>query len=108
MTTLVRLRFIFLLFFFLPAFLPRARADWTAEWEKTVKAAKQEAMAVVYTFPGHERLFQEFQKKFREIRLVEVTVRGSERVTGILSERRAEKYIADLLILLQGLTFWLR
>ncbi|HEY2991146.1 MAG TPA: extracellular solute-binding protein [Candidatus Binatia bacterium] len=86
---------VFLYAIFLPA---AARADWKEEWEKTVKAAKQEGTVFIYTFPGHERLFQEFQKKFPDIKLVEVTVRGSERVTRILSERRAEKYIADLLI----------
>jgi iron(III) transport system substrate-binding protein len=75
-----------------------ARADWKDDWEKTVKAAKAEGSVVIYTFPGHERLFQEFQKKFPDIKLVEVTVRGSERVTRILSERRAEKYIGDLLM----------
>jgi hypothetical protein len=73
-----------------------ARADWKEEWEKTVKAAKQEGSVVIYTFPGQERLFQEFQKKFPDIRVVEVTVQGSERVNRILSERRAEKYVADL------------
>ena len=75
-----------------------ARADWKEEWEKTVKAAKQEGSVVIYTFPGQERLFQEFQKKFPDIRVIEVTVQGSERINRILSERRAEKYVADLLI----------
>lgn len=77
---------------------PPARADWKEDWEKTVKAARQEAAVVIYTFPGHERLFHEFQKKFPDVKLVEVTVRGSERVARILAERRAGKYIADLLI----------
>jgi iron(III) transport system substrate-binding protein len=97
--TLMRLRIGFILVLLFAILLPAAsRADWREDWEKTVKAAKQEGTVVVYTFPGHERLFQEFQKKFPDIKLVEVTVRGSDRVTRILSERRAEKYIADLLI----------
>jgi iron(III) transport system substrate-binding protein len=75
-----------------------ASADWKEDWEKTVGAAKQEGSVVIYTFPGQERLFQEFQKKFPGIKLVEVTVRGSERITRILSERRAEKYVPDFLI----------
>ena len=95
----MRLRIGFILVLLFAILLPAAsRADWRADWEKTIKAAKQEGTVVVYTFPGHERLFQEFQKKFPDIKLVEVTVRGSDRVTRILSERRAEKYIADLLI----------
>ncbi len=95
----MRLRVGFFLVLLFAIVLPSAaRSDWKEEWEKTLKAAKQEGTIVIYTFPGHERLFQEFQKKFPDIKLVEVTVRGSERVTRILSERRAEKYIADLLI----------
>lgn len=91
------IRFIFVLLFAisLPA---AARADWKEEWEKTVTAAKEEGRVVIYTFPGQERLFQEFQKKFPDIKLLEVTVRGSERVTRILSERRAGKYLPDLLM----------
>jgi iron(III) transport system substrate-binding protein len=77
---------------------PTIAADWTGEWDKTVKDAKREGTVVTYTFPGQERLFQEFQNKFPNIKFVEVTVRGSERVTRILSERRAGKYLADLLI----------
>jgi ABC-type Fe3+ transport system substrate-binding protein len=75
-----------------------ASADWKDDWEKSVRAAKQEGSVVVYTFPGHERLFQAFQKKFPDIKLVEVTVRGSDRVTRILAERRGGKYIADVLM----------
>ena len=73
-------------------------ADWKADWEKTIGAAKREGSVVIYTFPGNERLFQEFQKQFPEIKPIEVTVRGSERVTRTLSERRAGKDLADLLI----------
>ncbi len=79
-------------------FCTPASADWKDEWEKTLRAAKQDGSVVVYTFPGHEPLFQAFQKKFPDIKVVEVTVRGSDRVTRILSERRGGKYIADVLI----------
>jgi iron(III) transport system substrate-binding protein len=89
--------FIFIALF-LGYFPSLAAADWKDEWEKNLRAAKQEGAVVVYTFPGHERLFQAFEKKFPEIKLVEVTVRGSDRVTRILGERRAGKYIADVLI----------
>ena len=75
-----------------------ARANWKEDWEKAVKAAKPEGSVVIYTFPGLERLFQEFQKKFPEIKVVEVVVQGPERVNRIVSERRAGKYLADLLI----------
>ena len=84
-----------LLFFFLAR---SARADWKEEWEKSVRTAKQEGSVVVYTFPGHEPLFRAFQKKFPGIKVVEVTVRGSDRITRLLAERRGGKYIADVLI----------
>jgi len=75
-----------------------AASDGREEWEKVLRAAKQEGTLVLYTFPGQELVFQEFQKKFPDIKLVEVSVRGSERVTRIVSERRAGKYLADILI----------
>ena len=83
---------------FRPALAAHAGPDWREGWEKTLRAAKQEGRLVIYTFPGQELLFQEFQKNFPDIRLVEVSVRGSERVTRIMSERRAGKYLADILI----------
>jgi iron(III) transport system substrate-binding protein len=77
---------------------PRARADWKVDWDKSLRAAKQEGSLAVYTFPGHEPLFRAFQKKFPQLKVVEVTVRGSDRVARLLAERRAGKYIADILI----------
>jgi iron(III) transport system substrate-binding protein len=97
--TLVLLRIGLIFVFFFTIFLSAAvSADWNEDWKKTIGAAKQEGTVVIYTFPGNERLFQEFQKQFPEIKPIEVTVRGSERVTRILSERRAGKYLADLLM----------
>lgn len=75
-----------------------AAGDWREEWEKVLGTSKQEGRLVLYTFPGQELVFQEFQKNFPDIKLVEVSVRGSERVTRIVSERRAGKYLADILI----------
>jgi iron(III) transport system substrate-binding protein len=80
------------------AFPLMAVPDGRDEWEKVLRAGRQEGRVVLYTFPGQELVFQEFQKKFPDIKLVEVSVRGSERVTRILSERRAGKYLADILI----------
>src|ERR1700756_3436661 len=77
------------------AFPVIAASDGREEWEKVLRAGKQEGMLVLYTFPGQELVFQEFQKKFPDIKLVEVSVRGSERVARIVSERRAGKNIAD-------------
>jgi iron(III) transport system substrate-binding protein len=87
-----------LLLFVTTSFPIMAASDWREEWEKVLSAAKQESRLVIYTFPGQELVFQEFQKDFPEIKLVEVTVRGSERITRIVSERRAGKYLTDILI----------
>src|SRR5918995_793569 len=87
----------YLLLLAFPLRIPAAAAG-REEWGETARAAKQEGRVVVYTFPGQELLFQEFHKNFPDIRLVEVSVRGSERVTRIVSERRAGKYLADILI----------
>lgn len=89
---------LILLLFFTIFVCDAVSADWKEDWEKTNGAAKREGSVAIYTFPGNERLFQEFQKQFPEIKLIEVTVRGSERVTRIVSERRAGKYLVDILI----------
>jgi iron(III) transport system substrate-binding protein len=92
--------FIALVSLLLSSAAPAAHAgsDWRDEWEKILRAGKQEGSLTIYTFPGQELVFQDFQKSFPDIKVVEVTVRGSERVTRILSERRAGKYLADVLI----------
>jgi len=67
------------------------------EWAKIVQAAKKEGEVTVYTDASFEPLFQEFHKKFPEIRVTSVT---PERCGGqrIMAERRAEKYLADLYV----------
>ena len=93
-------RFITILAYFLHLAFPFpviAASDSREQWEKVLRAGKQEGRLVLYTFPGQELVFQEFQKIFPDIKLIEVSVRGSERVTRILSERRAGKYLADIL-----------
>jgi hypothetical protein len=86
------------LLFVATAYPIMAASEWREGWEKVLSAGKQEGRLVLYTFPGQELVFQEFQKNFPDIKLVEVSVRGSERVTRIVSERRAGKYLADILI----------
>jgi iron(III) transport system substrate-binding protein len=71
-------------------------ADWRAEWERTVEAAKKEMQVVVYGNRHLDLLFQEFGKKYGDIRVVTVTGRGSEMGTRVMAERRAGRYLADL------------
>ncbi|HWP58507.1 MAG TPA: extracellular solute-binding protein [Candidatus Acidoferrales bacterium] len=80
------------------ASLAHADADWREEWHRTVRAGKQEGKVVVFTFPGLERVFQEFERSFPDIKVTVAALRGSERITRILTERRAGKYLVDFLI----------
>ena len=72
-------------------------AGWQEEWQSTVQAAKREGQLTVYVSgygptldAGH------FQKDFPEIKLVTVTGQSGQLGPRILSERRAEKYLADI------------
>jgi len=72
-----------------------ARPAWQAEWEKTVAAAKKEGQVAVY-ISGYEEILPEFQKEYPEIKVVPITGRGSQLGQRLLAERRAEKYLADV------------
>lgn len=71
------------------------KAAWQAEWEKTLAAARQEGQVTVY-MSGYDAVLPEFQKEFPEIKLVAVTGRGNQLGQRVMSERRAEKYFADV------------
>jgi len=71
---------------------------WQAEWKKTVEAAKKEGQVNLYIFGGQSALPIEagvFQKRFPEIKVVMVS---GDPVPRILAERRAGKYLADVVI----------
>jgi ABC-type Fe3+ transport system substrate-binding protein len=68
---------------------------WQREWEKTLEAAKREGQVAVY-ISGYEEVLPEFQKEYPEIKLVAVTGRGSQIGQRLLAERRAEKFLADV------------
>jgi iron(III) transport system substrate-binding protein len=100
-------RFIvaFISTFCLSALLPNSsigaesRPPWQAEWEKTVKAAEEEGALVIYMTQAFEPVFREaFQKKYPKIKVTAVTGRGFQLGQRVMSERRADKYIADLYI----------
>jgi len=81
-----------------PVGAARGAEAWQAEWDKTVKAAKEEGKVIVYAFAGGPELPIEagvFQKRFPEIKVV--TVSGDP-VPRVLAERRAGKYVADVVI----------
>jgi iron(III) transport system substrate-binding protein len=72
-----------------------AGADWRTDWEKTLTAARREGQVTVY-MSGYDAVLSAFQKAYPEIKLVAVTGRGSQLGQRVFSERRAQKYLADI------------
>jgi iron(III) transport system substrate-binding protein len=68
---------------------------WQAEWEKTLAAAKREGQVAIY-ISGYEEVLPDFQKEYPDIKVTAVTGRGSQIGQRLLAERRAEKYLADV------------
>jgi len=73
----------------------QANPSWQQEWEKTIEAAKREGQVVIY-ISGYEAVLPDFEKEFPDIKVVAVTMRGNQLGQRLLAERRAEKYIADV------------
>ncbi|MSP37431.1 MAG: extracellular solute-binding protein [Deltaproteobacteria bacterium] len=72
---------------------------WQSDWDKTVKAAEDEAAVVLYVTGAFEPVFRDtFQKKYPKIKVTLVTGRGPDLSQRIMSERRAEKFAVDLYI----------
>ncbi len=69
-----------------------------AEWEKTVKAAEQEGEVVVYKLRS-DFDWQPFQKKFPKIKLVREAAPAAQILQRLMAERRAEKFLVDVLML---------
>jgi len=76
-------------------FAAQTKPVWQQEWEKTVELAKKEAQLTVY-ISGYEAVLPFFEKEFPEIEVTAVTARGNQLGQRLLSERRAEKYLADV------------
>jgi iron(III) transport system substrate-binding protein len=72
-----------------------AEADWQKEWQKTLEAAEKEGQVNVY-ISGYEAVLPDFEKEFPDIKVVAVALRGNQLGQRLLAERRAEKYIADV------------
>src|SRR5262244_1091122 len=72
-----------------------SKPAWQEEWEKTREAARKEGQVTVY-ISGYEEILPEFQKEYPEIKVVPTTGRGSQIGQKLLAERRAEKYLADV------------
>ncbi|HEX2226641.1 MAG TPA: extracellular solute-binding protein [Candidatus Binatia bacterium] len=73
----------------------QTNAAWQAEWEKTLAAAKKEGQVTIY-ISGYEAILPDFAKAYPEIKINAVTGRGNQLGQRLLAERRADKYIADV------------
>lgn len=72
-----------------------AEVSWESEWERTVKAAEQEGQVVIYKISGDSE-WQAFQKKFPKIKVVLVPGGAAQIQQRLLAERRAGKFLADV------------
>jgi iron(III) transport system substrate-binding protein len=80
------------------AIAAEAKDGWRAEWTKILEGAKREGKVVIHGAAGEDLLYDEFRKKYPDIRIVYIAGGGNERVDRIMSERRAKQYLADLYI----------
>jgi len=72
-----------------------AESTSPSEWEKIVKAAEQEG-EVVYSASGSHRFLEEFHKSYPKIKTTSITASCNDVVSRIMTERRAGKYLADV------------
>jgi len=77
------------------ALAAQAKPGWQIEWEKILEAAKKEGQLSIY-ISGYEEILPEFQKEYPEIKVVPTTGRGSQVGQRLIAERRAEKFLADV------------
>src|SRR5437764_6548922 len=77
------------------AYAAQVNPAWQQEWEKTLETARKEGQVNVY-ISGYEAVLTDFEKEYPDIKLVAVTGRGNQLGQRLLSERRAEKYLADV------------
>ena len=76
------------------------QSDWKKQWESTIEAGKKEAEVVIYGphNPAYQQIWSIFQKSYPEIKFSFVPGKGSDHAQRIVAERRAGKYLADLIM----------
>jgi iron(III) transport system substrate-binding protein len=93
----------FILSFLLWSYAERlfaAEADgWKVEWARTIEAAKKEAQLAAYggSEITHPDIIAAFNKDYPEIKVNALGGRAADLTARILAERRAEKYLADVI-----------
>jgi ABC-type Fe3+ transport system substrate-binding protein len=74
---------------------PAEPAGASAEWERLVKAAEQEGQVNVYAI-SQDAEWRAFQQRFPKIKVVLVHGSASQTLQRIMAERRAGKFVADI------------
>lgn len=74
-------------------------AKWQTEWRETVEAAKKEGQVSLYGGQEivHPDIIAAFSKEFPFIKVLSATGRAADLMTRIVAERRADKYLADVM-----------
>ena len=77
-----------------------AQSDWKRQWETGIEAGRKEGEVVIYGphNPMYQQLWAVFQKSFPEIKFNFVPGKGADHYQRIVAERRAGKYLADLVM----------
>jgi iron(III) transport system substrate-binding protein len=89
---------LLLLFLSVPSFSAEDRSS-QPDWSKTLEAAVKEGQVNIYYWgPAPAIDAGVFQKKFPQIKVVVTTGSGGQLLQRILSERRGDKYLADVYI----------
>jgi iron(III) transport system substrate-binding protein len=77
----------------------RSQSGWQAEWDRVLKAAKEEGSVAVLGPPGNDvrrALTEPFEKSFPGIKLEYSGATGAKMAPRLLAERRAGHYLADI------------
>jgi iron(III) transport system substrate-binding protein len=74
-------------------------SKWKEEWQKAIDGAKKEGQVSLYGGQEitHPEITAAFAKEFPFIKVITTSGRGSELMTRVIAERRADKYLADLM-----------
>jgi len=72
---------------------------WQQDWERVVEAAKREGQVSLYGGQEitHPDIIAAFNKEFPFIKVLSVAGRAADLMTRIVAERRADKYLADVM-----------
>jgi len=105
-TILIQALFFFafhLCSFRLAIFAAEVSSTWEAEWDRTVKAAEQEGQVVLYKI-AHDSEWHAFQRRFPKIKVNLVSASAAQILQRLMAERRAGKFLADVVRLGGGTT----